>query len=87
MVISTIPCSGLPDGCLIGFVVIVCCTIQHVTTYKIAIIPRRLLLVACVVVAGCNAAVVSVRVCVLLVGSCGYATKKPLRCGCVAATD
>ncbi|EJS3010536.1 hypothetical protein NW381_001953 [Salmonella enterica] len=29
------------DGCLIGFVVFVCCTIQHITTYKIVIIPRR----------------------------------------------
>lgn len=29
------------DGCLIWFVLIVCCTIQHITTYKIDIIPRR----------------------------------------------
>ncbi|EEP9539867.1 hypothetical protein HCP17_005349 [Salmonella enterica] len=29
-------CSSLLDGCLIGFVVFVCCTIQHITTYNIA---------------------------------------------------
>ncbi|EGJ5832992.1 hypothetical protein INA60_002672 [Salmonella enterica] len=32
---------NLLDGCLIGFVAIVCCTVQHITTYKIAIIPRN----------------------------------------------
>ncbi|HIB1388584.1 TPA: hypothetical protein ACWV4T_001117 [Salmonella enterica subsp. enterica serovar Muenchen] len=41
MVISAMPCGGLLDDSLIGFVVFVCCTIQHITTYKIAIIPRR----------------------------------------------
>ncbi|EHT6840567.1 hypothetical protein KXL68_004831 [Salmonella enterica] len=34
-------CSGLLEGCLIVFVVFVCCTIQHITTYKVDIIPRR----------------------------------------------
>ncbi len=82
---------NLLDGCLIGFVVFVCCAIQHITTYKIDIIPR------CSSAGGlcrggwlqCCGNAVRLRLCAFV--SCwwvgGYATKKPLRCGCVAATD
>ncbi len=45
------------DGCLIGFVVFVCCTIQHITTYKIAVIPRCSAAGGLCRGGGCNAAV------------------------------